>query len=90
MSLMSAVDPQPLPHLRHNPADDGFVDGAVGEEGGHVISLLEVVKASTVSSAFSMQYKCSGIQLLQPFADIPVFHARRVCVVLAAVEDRAG
>ena len=28
-------NPQPLPHLRHNPADDGGVDVAVGEEGGH-------------------------------------------------------
>ena len=43
----------PFPHLRHNPADDRFIDGAVGEEGGHgriVVNLF--VYRSVARSAY--------------------------------------
>ena len=33
--MPSGRNPQSLPRLRYNPADDGGVDLAVGEEGGH-------------------------------------------------------
>ena len=49
------IKTQSLPHLRHNQADDGLVEGTVGEEGGHGISLLGVVKTNTASSAFRWQ-----------------------------------
>ena len=32
---------QPFPHLRHKSTDDGGVDIAVGEEGGHWMSFLQ-------------------------------------------------